>query len=406
MPFWRRLWPSSSRKGVSSLELFRELFGGRLSKSGKTVNYKTALEVATVLACVRVIAEGLAQVPLKLFQQTGREKKLATDHPLYQLLYLKPNSWQSSFEYFETLGFHLALCGRHYSFKNIVRGRIVELIPFEPNTVRTLRDKSGALSYEVTAPDGSKQTFPAESIWHVRGPSWNSWEGLEIVTLAREAIGLSMAIEEQQASFYKNGALVSATLSIDGTLTDEQYKKLKKWIDDHKAGGPDAGGTLILDRAAKYVDNVMKSVDAQTLEQRRHQIEDTCRPFRVMPIMIGFSDKTATYASAEQMFLAHLVHTMSPLYRRIEQSISVNLLSAKDLLDGIYPKFITQGLLRGALKDTALYLTELVKVGIMVRNEAREVLDLNPIDGLDEPLTPANTANAAASAPTGDPKEE
>ncbi len=109
-----------------------------------------------------------------------------------------------------------------------------------------------------------------------------------------------------------------------------------------------------------------------------------------MPIMVCSSDKATTYASAEQMFLAHVVHTLAPWYERIEQAIDCQLLTDEERAQGYYVKHVTQGLLRGALKDTAEYLYRLVNIGIMSRNEARNLLEMNPLDGLDEPLTPAN----------------
>jgi len=192
----------------------------------------------------------------------------------------------------------------------------------------------------------------------------------------------------------------SGTLSVEGTLDDKQYKQLADWLKKHYIGSQNAGVPLIMDRNAKWLGDQMKGVDAQHLETRKYQVEDICRHFRVMPIMVGYSDKLTTYASSEQMFLAHVVHTLSPWYRRLEQSMLCNLISEKDAAAGIYPKFIVQGLLRGALADTKDYLVGLCTIGIMTRNEARDMLDMNPIDGLDEPLTPVNLSDDDPDAPT------
>ena len=114
---------------------------------------------------------------------------------------------------------------------------------------------------------------------------------------------------------------------------------------------------------------------------------------------LGYSDKTATYASAEQMFLAHVVHTLMPWYERIQQSAEVNLMSRAERRDGYYIKLVEAALLRGAMKDTAEYLYRLTTGGIMERNAARAKLDMNPIAGLDEPLTPTNMTNDPSGAP-------
>lgn len=386
---WRWPW----HRKMDTLELFREIYGYPDTKSGQRVTIKTALQVATVIACARVLAEGVAQVPLKLFRESadGKQRNPAKDHPLYRVLFRRPNPWQTSFQYRETLMLHAVLCGVHYSFKNVVRGQIVELIPFEPGHVTVKRSAQGQRSYVYRNPiSGAEQTFPQEAIWHVNGPSWNGWMGMEAVMLAREAIGLSMAIESQQAGFYERGANTSGTYSIEGKLTDEQYKKLRKWLDEEHAGAKSSSRPMILDNGAKWLQLAMTGVDAQTLEQRKYQVEEICRALRVMPIMVGYSDKTATYASAEQMFLAHVVHSLAPWYSRLEQDIDTSLLTEQDLDAGVYSKFVAEGLLRGALKDTADFLVRLTQGGIMTRNEGRAKLELNPINGLDEPLTPSN----------------
>lgn len=388
--FWQRLTGRSERK-YNSLDLFREIYGGRQSKTGKVVNLQSAFEVTAVLGCARVIAEGISQVPLKLLRQQDRSRTPATEHPLYDVLHRRPNPWQTSFEFRETLALHAVLAGNFYAYKGAGLGDAVrELIPFQPGQVSVKRATDGSLEYEVTAESGSKQVFPQAAIWHVRGPSWNSWMGLDSVVLAREAIGLAIATEESQATLHKQGAMTNGLYSVEGTLTEAQHKSLREWIEREIAGLENAWRPIILDRNAKFTPVAMSGVEAQLLETRRYQVEEICRAFRVMPIMVGYSDKTATYASAEQMFLAHVVHTLAPWYERLEQSIDVNLLSEADRKAGLYAKFIEEGLLRGSLQATADFLVKLTTNGLMTRNEGRDKLDLNPLDGLDVPLTPAN----------------
>jgi len=401
--FWRR---RSKKSADGTLELFREIFGYPESKSGQSVSFKTALQVATVLACARVLAEGVAQVPLKIFREDGRNRETAKDHALYWVLFRRPNPWQTSFQYRETMMMHLVLCGAHYSFINRVQGQIVELIPFEPGQVTVKRDALGERRYTVRIND-TEQQFPQSSIWHINGPSWNGWMGLEPVMLAREAIGLSMAIEEQQAGFYERGTQMSGVYSVPNALTEEQYKKLRDWLEKEHAGSKNSGRPGIIDRGAKWIQTSMTGVDAQTLEQRKYQVEEMCRALRVMPIMVGHSDKAATYASAEQMFLAHVVHSLAPWYERIEQDIDVNLIGEQDSKDGVYAKFIEEGLLRGALKDTASFIDSLVNGGIMSPNEGRDKLDLNPDSdpASDKLRVPVNVAGKPSADKTTDPKE-
>jgi HK97 family phage portal protein len=209
-----------------SLAPFIEVYGSRASKSGAVVNWQTALQVATVLACVRVLADGVAQVPLKLYRE--RADKRGSDagerSAALQRALSPPNPWQTSYEFRETMMLHTVLCGNFYAFKNRVGPEIRELIPLEPGRVEVEQNKDYSLVYYVRNEAGERREFPQEMILHVRGPSWNSWMGMEAVKLARESIGLSMAIEADQAQLYANGLRTSGVYSVEGKLNDKQYR--------------------------------------------------------------------------------------------------------------------------------------------------------------------------------------
>jgi len=392
---------ASGQKALSLYELLRNTSAWGTSASGKVVNVDTALKVSTVLACTRVIGEGIAQVPLKIMQKKpGSALRVpATDHPLYDLLGTAPNDWQTSFEYRETVALHAVLTGNHYSFINRSnRSGIMELIPLEPGAVTPKRADDWTLTYEVRSSNGSTQIFPAKAIWHVKGPSWNSWMGMDAVHLARDAIGLAMAAEEQQARLQRNGVRSSGTYSVEGKLSPDQYKELRSWITENHAGSKNEGNFMLLDRATKWLPTSMTGVDAQTLETRRFQIEEICREFRVNPIMVGAESKNTTYASAEQQFLSHVVHTLAPWYSRLEQSIDANLLTDAERAEGYYSNFVEEGLLRGSAVDTKETILGYVNGGILTVNEGRALLDVNPMGNskYDDLREPANITGSAA----------
>jgi HK97 family phage portal protein len=415
MSFWSRLgaaWRELKSGPDGTLALFREVFGRRPSKSGQSVSVTTALEVATFFAGVRVIAEGVAQSPCDLFRdRAGGGKDPATDHELYPILAVQPNETQTTFEFFETLIFHCAVVFNFYAFISRVRGKIDELIPIEPGRVTPRQNADLSITYSVRGLDGKSQDFPQEAIWHVRGPSWNTWVGMDFLRIAREALGLTMAIEADQAQLYKNGLRTSGTYSVEGELTDPQYLQLRKFIKDFQAS--EEGGPLILDRAAKFVNQTMTGVDAQTIESRKLQIEEICRALRVMPIMVGHAGSTSpTFASAEQFFIAHVVHTLLPWCRRIETSINKNLIGRDAVLKGIKAKFNLNALMRGSFADRQKSFAQMLGLGgsppYAEINEVRELDDMNPVSwGSGKPApssAPAKTdpANPPADNPPKD----
>lgn len=379
---------SFERKG-DPLEIWAEMLRrGRASKAGPTITLDNALKVATLYACLKVLSQGVSQVPFKLFreQMVNDLKRIepARDHPHYDLVTTQPNDWTTSFEFRETLTIHAAL-GNAYVFKNVVRGKVVELMILQPGRVEKVQSDDYSIAYKVTGKSGAVQIFPAEAIWHVRGPSWDGLLGMDVLSLAREALGLAIATEDSHSALHAKGVRPSGTYSVDGTLDKAQYAGLKAWILSEMAGADNAGAPLILDRGAKWVSGAMTGVDAQHIETRKMQMVEICRFVGVSPIMIFESDKAATYASAEQMFLAHVIHALAPWYARIEQSADINLLTKKERSEGYYFKFMAAGLMRGASKDRGDYFAKALGSGgspaWMTQDEVRALDELNPMGG-------------------------
>lgn len=391
-----RLWPFSWGERKSDPQVLDRLPSIMLmpeAKSGVTVGFSTALTVSVVLACARLVANGIAQVPLKAYVRSevrvGRLKRI--NHPLLDLLGWKPNAWQTAFEFIQTLVLHLLLTGNGFVFKSYASdGRLLELILIEPRHVTMIRQPDMSIVYEIGSDDGPTRRLTSREIWHVRGLSANGWSGLDMVRQAREQIGLALATEETHALLHRNGGQPGGVVSVEGTLTTPQHKELSAWVSAHIAGG-NRYQPLILDRAAKWTGMQMSGVDSEHLATRKFQIEEVCRALGVIPMMVGSTEKNATYASAEQMFIAHVVHTLAPWARCIELSAETNLLGPDEDVD---LAFDLKGLMRGAAKDRAEYNSKALgsggSAGWATPNELREDegLDWRP-DGDELPKAAA-----------------
>lgn len=397
----------AEQKATSFDPVWLDFFGARVSKAGVAVNWERALDVTTVLACVRVVAEGIAQSPLRVMRETdgGRGGEPATNHPLYKVLHRKPNKWMTSFAFRETMVMHLALTGNFFAYKSMVRGRIKELIPLDPGSVTVTRNRDYSLTYTVAGIDGRSQDFPQSLIWHVRGPSWDNWRGLDAVKHAREAIGLTIATENTQAEMHANGLQMSGVLSTDQKIDSDKYKQLQAWV-AAQVGGENRHKPFIIDSGLNWTHKSMTGVDAQHLETRKFQIEELCRAFRVFPQMVGHAgDQSPTFASAEQFFTAHVVHTLMPWAERIEQAVDNDLLDGPED-DGFYAKFNMNAMMRGAHKDRGEFYAKALGSGgspaWATPNEIRAWEDLNPLPGGDELPKPPTAAPNAQGNGAGD----
>lgn len=365
------------------------------SRSGPSVTAATALEVTAVLGCVRVISEDAAQTPLKLFRKRndgGSDPE--KDISVADLLDNGPNDWQTSFEFVENMVLQAALSGNFYGFKNIVREQLREIIPFQPGTVQEVWSNKCVPSYLVTASNGEYRELPASMVWHLRGPSWDTRTGMAAIRQAREAIGLAIATEDAHSRLHANGAQPGGLYSVDAPLDPKQQTRLTGWIME-QISGANRSKPLVLDRGAKWTSTAQTGMDSQHLETRVYQVFEICRAFRVMPIMIGQADKAATYASAEQMFLAHVKYTLMPWYRRIETSINKNLLTREDRLNGIYAKFLPNALMRGTAKDRAEFYYKMWSMGTLNPNEIRGMEEMNGYVGGDIYRVQLNTTDAS-----------
>lgn len=378
-------------------DIWRELLGQASSKSGIAINTRTIMQLTTAQACARVIAEDIAQLPFKLYQdRTDGGSDPATDHAIYRLIKTKPNDWQTAFELREQIGLHLVLTNDAYIWLNRARGQIVELLPLEPHQVTVTRN-GWESSYEIKLSEGEKIPLSKKDIWHIRGPSWNGWQGLDGVRLMREAVGLGIALEEHGSRMFSNGATVGGVLSTDQVLKDDQVKALRESWEARQSGMTNAYKTAVMWGGMKWSPIATPNDSAQFLETRRFQVEEVCRAFKVMPIMVGHSDKTTTYASAEQMFIAHLRNTMGPWLTRIEQSADCNLLTDQEVNAGYHTKFSRNAYLASVATDRAAFYREMYNIGSMCPNEIRGLEDMNPYIGGDSYRVPLNMTDPAGN---------
>lgn len=368
--------------------------------AGVVVTDKSALQVSTVLACVKAIADGCATPALRVFRELkdGRRER-ADNIPEFRLLERRPNEWQTSFEWRRQMTVHAALTGAGISIK--VRGenrRVRELIPVMPGRWDVRRTSRYDVRYRCWDEFGLIGELQPDDVFILNALQWDWLSSMNAVALARSAIGLAIATERSQAAMHANALRPSGVYSVEGTLSPEQHERLVAHL--RNKGGPDkTAEPLVLDRNAKWHGTAISGVDAQHLETRRMQVEEICRAYGVFPIMVGHSDKASTFASSEAFFAAHVRHTLAPWHRAWTQRID------EMLLDGagpLFAEFDVRYLMAGSMRDRAQWARTMTELGIYTRNEIRDEEGKDPLPGLDKPLTPLNMSNGNQGSDDGD----
>lgn len=372
------------------------------TKSGVVITPETALNTSTVFACIRVISETIASLPLIIYtKRPDGGKDVNTKHPLYPLLHDSPNQWQTKFDFFEMETSHVCLRGNGYNF--IVRdglGRIKGFVPLNPAYMQvevdgTFDEPRIIYRYNPTVQGSTKTQYPevifdSSEIWHIKGMSADSFTGLSPLACAREAIGLSQASESHGASFFKNGAQTSIVATTDKILNEAQQANLTNSLETALTGD-NKFKVIVMGHGLDAKSIGLNNRDSQFLETRQFQVEEICRIFRVPPILVGHSNNTSTFASAEQFMLSFVTHTIRPWCARIEQSINKYLLNDRDRKDGIFAEFKLDGLLRGDTQSRYTAYASALTNTWMTRNEVRSLENLNPVPDGDKFENPAIT---------------
>lgn len=330
-----------------------QVFSFGTANSGEKVDEQSAMQISTVYACVRLLAETVAALPLHLYRYTddGKGKESAFDHPLYRILYRQPNDEMSSFIWRETMMTHLLLWGNAYS--QIIRdGRnnVLGLYPLLPENVEVDRDEQGQLYYiyhaytdEVPGEQNQDIYFRKDEILHIPGLGFNGLVGFSPIAMMKNSLGTTLAVEKYGASFFKNGAQPSGVLEHPGVLKDPQ-KIRDNWTAVY-GGANNAHRVAVLEEGMAYKAISLPPEDSQFLSTRQFGVEEICRIFRVPPHMVQ-SLEHATFSNIEHQSIDFVVHTLTPWLVRFEQAIIKDLLLEEEQ-DVLFPKFNVDGLLRG-----------------------------------------------------------
>ena len=354
------------------------------SAAGAKVNEFTAMQTTAVYACVRILAESIAGLPLHVYEYRGNGKERVPGHPLYFLLHDSPNPEMTSFIFRETAMIHLLLWGN--SFSQIIRDgmrRVVGLYPLLPNRMSVDRDEHGELVYTYTPMSDSNPNLKSgqsiklrrEDVLHIPGLGFDGLVGYSPIAMARNAVGMTLACEEYGSSFFANGARPGGVLKHPGVLKDPS--KLRESWQAVYGGTANTGKVVVLEEGVDYQQISIPPEEAQFLETRKFQIDEIARLYRVPPHMIGDLEKSS-FNNIEQQSLEYVKYTLNPWVVRWEQSLQKALFLPSEQ-KRYFIKFNVDGLLRGDYQSRMQGYATGRQNGWLSANDIREMENMNPI---------------------------
>lgn len=369
---------SSDRMAGSGYRFF---FGQ--SSSGTNVNERSAMQMTAVYACVRVLAESLASLPLHLYYRNGSSREKAEEHPLFFLLHDEPNPEMTSYVFRETLMTHLLLFGNAYA--QILRngkGEVLGLYPLMSNRMSVERDDGGRLYYRYTRFDTEPPTMnndqvilTPQEVLHIPGLSYDGLVGFSPIAACRNAVGAGIAAETYSSRFFANGAAPSGVLQHPGLIKNPE--RLRDSWNTAYGGAGNAGKVAILEEGMTFNPVSISPQDAQLLETRKFTVEEICRIFRVPPHLVQNLDR-ATFNNIEQMSIDFVMYSLMPWLVRWEQSMAKVLLSHDDKRR-FEIRFNVDGLLRGSHKERYEAYAVGINNGFLCPNDVRRLENMDVI---------------------------
>lgn len=378
IPLISRLFQSRASPNNSLFGSTYSFFFGSTT-SGKAVNESTAMQTTAVYACVRILAETIASLPLHLYKYTENGKEKALEHSLYYKLHDEPNSEMTSFVFRETLMSHLLLWGNAYA--QIIRdgrGNVLSLYPLLPDRMIVDRTSTGDLYYEYRKDTGTV-ILRSDEVLHIPGLGFDGLVGYSPIAMAKNAIGMALATEEYGAKFFANGANPGGVLEHPGVVKDPT-KIRESWNAVYQGSG-NAHRIAVLEEGMKFQSIGIPPEQAQFLETRKFQTEEICRIFRVPPHLVANLDK-ATFSNIEHQSISFVVHTIRPWLVRLEQSLNKALFSQSEK-GKYFVSFVVDGLLRGDYVSRMQGYSVGIQNGFLSPNDVRELENMNVIENGD-----------------------
>lgn len=365
-----------------------KMFGGP-TESGVSVTEESAMRMSTVGACISLVSETVAQLPLNMYERkSDKEKAIVREHPIHYLLHNQPNDLMTSFSWRESMQSHAMGWGNNYSVIARAGDRPVALMPLLPDRTRPTLS-NGRLKYETILPDGTLAHFDMRDMLHVPAFSSNGLVGVSPVRKYAETIGLAMAAQNFGARFYANGTHLGGVLTTDQVVDPDEAKAAGQRFKESFSGSDNSHKVAVLGNGLKLEKIGIAPNDAQFLETRKFQRTEICGIYKVPPHMVGDLDKSA-FSNITEQSIQYVRYAVVPWLTRWEQELNRKLFPDPSDRMRFYVKFELAALLRGTPKERAEFYHYGIHDGWLNRNKARDFEDLNPEEGLDEYLVPLN----------------
>ena len=356
--------------------------------SGVVVSEESAMRQSTVYACVRILSEIIAQLPIEVQVRRSGRWETAQDHDILSVLH-KPNDWQTQHDLISFLVSWSEMDGNGYFYK--VRngsGEVRELWPIKSTeaSIEVLQDRS--LQYTVSSEYTITGVFKKDRIFHLRNFGTKGYMGNSTISNHREGIGLAMQMERHATSSYASGLQTNKWIKLEAPLEGEALDQFKKEMATYE-GGRNAGKMPYLYGSEIKELGGISAVDAQYIESRKLQKEEIATIFLVPLFLLNSTENTTWGSGLEQISRSFVRFSLNPRLNRISQRL-VNELVPEKAQHRTRVVFDTDQFTLGEFKDRMDGYRAAIESGVLNPNECRDIESRNPREGGDDYRQPVN----------------
>lgn len=386
---------------LSAESAYEEIFGMQPTKS---VSPDLAMKLSAVYACVYVLSSSVAQLPLHVKCKSGGKVETVKDHPAYYLLHDSPNAWQTSYKLREYAQSSVLLYGNAYI--HIVRdknGGVVSLESLEPWKVQLL--KNGSRYVYAYYGDDKTMSLSPDDVLHIKslGPSIKI--GKSVIQTHAETIGLGLDARKFASGFFGGNARPAGILSVKTPLNSNAWENFKKmWQTAQEKLRSEENKTILLPAELDYKALTVSPVDTELLSMMKLNRSEIAGIFNVPAHMINDLEK-ATFSNISEQTIQFIRFSVMPWVVNWEQELNRKIFTEAERKAGYFVKFNLAGIMRGTAGERATFYHAAITDGWMSRNEARQLEDMNPVEGLDEMLVSVNAAKQANNKQTENTNE-
>lgn len=382
--FEKRSGSSDHEDGFNNILL--NMFNGRKTASGERVSESNSLVQPDIFACVNVLSDDIAKLPIHTYKRTegGIERK--PEHMSAHAVYARPNPYMTAFTWKKLMMTHVLTWGNAYSYIQFgSHGYPEALFPLRPDyTNAYVHPTTGMLWYQTVLNGKAIELYDYE-VLHFKGLSTDGIHGKSPIGVVREHIGAQAAATKYNAKLYKNEATPRGILKVPAFLDEKPKENVRKEWKRVNQGE----NIAIIDNGLEYQSISMPLQEAQFVESMKFNKAQISMIYKVPLHKLNELDK-ATFSNIEHQSIEYVRNTLQPWIVNFEQELNVKLFLDHDQKSGHYVKFNIDSELRGDSKTQAEYLKTLHETGVLNKDEIRELLERNPIENGDKYISSLN----------------